>query len=407
MTESSPASGGASPSLGAFLWSLSLAQLVSWGILFYSFAVFVVPMEDELGWSKTALNSSLTLGLIVSGLLAPLVGAQIDRGYAWPLMSLGSVLGSLAMVAWSFVDAPWAFLLIWVALGVAMSCTFYEPGFAVLARTLGDDAPRAILKMTLVGGLASTAFIPLAHLLVQLLGWRHAVLTLALVNLIIAGGIHAVMLRPARMPAPSLRKPGDSGIADVSTRKAIADPRFWTLLLSFAAYNLASTAMIFHFLPLLDERGLSRDIGVALFTVVGPLQVAGRLLLFTGGNLIAARRVGRIALTVSVPLFVLAALAGTNLVLLTVFVAIYGMINGILTVVRGTIVRDLFGARNYGTISGSLTLPTTFARAAGPACGALLWSMSTAYEPMLLVLALICLIGAAAYWFATRLAPSP
>ena len=405
MTDLPTAPNGASQRPGTFLWSLSLAQLVSWGILFYSFAVLVVPMEDELGWSKTALNTGITLGLIVSGMFAPLVGAQIDRGHAWPVMSLGSLVGSLAMAAWSFVDAPWAFWMIWVGLGVAMSCTLYEPGFAVLARTLGDDAPRGILKMTLVGGFASTAFIPLAHLLVQLLGWRHAVLTLAIINLVIAGGIHAVMLSPSRMPPPSIQESGASTIANVSTRAALADPRFWTLLVSFAAYMVAFTAMTFHFLPLLDERGISRNVGVALFTVIGPLQVAGRLLLFAGGNLIAARLVGRVALIVSVPLFTLAALAGTNLVLLTVFVAIYGIINGILTVVRGTIVRDLFGARNYGTISGSLTLPTTFARAAGPACGALLWTIGRAYEPMLLALAGICLIGAAAYWSATRPAP--
>jgi MFS family permease len=385
---------------GVFLWSLSLAQLVSWGITFYSIAVFVVPMRDELGWSRTALSTGITIGLVVSGLCAPWVGAQIDRGRAWPVMTGGSVLGSAAVAAWAFVSTPLEFWAVSVAMGVAMSCTLYEPGFAVLSRTMGDDAPRGILKMTLVGGFASTVFVPLAHLLVEAGGWRQAVLILAVVNLVLSAGIHAVVLAPSFAPrdgAPSRR-----AVADASPRSAIADRRFWALLGAFAAYNVAFTAMTFHFLPLLEERGVERDAGVLLFMLIGPLQVAGRLLLFSRGGGIDSRRIGRGVFGASAPLFLLAALAGADMVLLVLFVAVYGVVNGISTVVRGTVVRDIFGARNYGAISGALTLPTTLARAAGPAIGAMLWSLDGSYAPMLIGLAAIGGLGAAGYWAATR-----
>lgn len=382
-----------------FLWGLSLAQLVSWGILFYSIAVFVVPMEDDLGWSKTSLNAAITIGLVVSGLFAPWAGTQIDRGNAWRVMTLGSLAGSLGVAAWAFVDSPVAFWLIWIVIGFAMSCTLYEPGFAVLTRTLGDQAPRGILKMTLVGGLASTAFVPLAHLLVQHMGWRHAVLTLAIINLAVSGAIHATMLRPGWLPAGA---PQREKLPAMSTRAALADLRFWGLLIAFSIYNLVFTTVIFHFLPLLDERGVARDTAVALFTLIGPLQVSGRILLFTGGRMLPARRIGRAVFATAVPLLLLAVAAGANLLLLTLFVAIYGVINGISTVVRGTVVRELFGAQSYGAISGSLTLPSNFARAVGPAFGAVLWSTAQSYTPVLLTLAGLCAVGAIAYWTATR-----
>jgi MFS family permease len=390
-----PAGGG-----GLLLWSLSIAQLVSWGILFYSIAVFVVPMRDELGWSMTTLSAGTTIGLVVSGLFAPWVGLQIDRGHARAVMTGGSLLGSAAVAAWAFVTTPLAFWAVCIALGLAMSCTLYEAGFAVLTRATGERAPAAILKMTLVGGFASTVFIPLAHVLVEAVGWRSAVLALALVNLVLAAAIHAVALSPARI-APAARPPQRAD-TEVSTRAAIADRRFWGLLVAFSAYNVAFTAMTFHFLPLIEERGVGRDTGVLLFTLIGPLQVAGRLLLFARGGAIDSRRVGRAVFATSVPLFMVAAVAGQDLALLTLFVAVYGVTNGISTVVRGTIVRDLFGARNYGAISGSLTLPTTLARAAGPAFGAVLWSLGDTYTPMLAGLSAVGAVGALAYWRATR-----
>jgi len=387
--------------ISAFLWSLSLAQLVSWGVVFYSIAVFVVPMRAELGWSKTALNTGITIGLLVSGLCAPWVGRQIDRGHAWPVMTIGSLLGSAAVAGWAVAPTPAAFWAVSVVAGMAMACTLYEPGFAVLSRALGDRAPRAILKMTLVGGLASTAFMPLAHLLVEAIGWRNAVFALAATNLVVAGGIHAVMLAPGRLPDGATTARQDA-VPGMSTRAAVADLRFWALLVAFAAYNIAFTAMTFHFLPLMEERGVDRDIGVALFTLIGPLQVGGRLLLFSRGGAIDARRIGRAVFLVAVPLFLLAAVAGADLRLLALFIAVYGVINGISTVIRGVIVRDIFGARNYGAISGSLTLPANCARAAGPAAGALLWSLSESYTPVLAALALMSATGALAYWRATR-----
>lgn len=397
-----PAGAGAAGGRGTgpFLWSLSLAQLVSWGILFYSIAVFFVPMREELGWSKAVVSGGITIGLVSSGIFAPWVGAQIDRGNAWPVLTGGSVLGSAAVLAWAFVETPLGFWAACVAMGAAMACTLYEPGFAVLSRTLGDDAPRGILKMTLVGGFASTVFIPLAHALVGAVGWRHAVIVLAATNLLVPAAIHAVMLSPRHSPPP--RAPQRFATADISTRAAIGDIRFWGLLVAFSAYNIAFTAMTFHFLPMLEERGVSRDAGVALFTLIGPLQVTGRLLLFSRGGGVAARPVGRGIFAISAPLFLLAVAAGADLLMLAAFVAVYGVVNGISTVIRGTIVRDIFGARNYGAISGSMTMPTTFARAAGPAIGAMLWSLGNDYAAMLAGLAAISVLGAVSFWHATR-----
>jgi MFS family permease len=390
---------------GTLLWTLSLAQLVSWGILFYGFAVLVVPMEAELGWSKTTLNAGLSVGLVVSGLFAPWIGVQIDRGRAHLVMTAGSLLGTAALLGWAAVGSPTVYFAMWVALGVAMACTLYEPGFAVLVKSLGERAPRAILQMTFIGGLASTVFIPLTHGLIEMVGWRWALATLAAVNLLAAALPHALVLRPALGATPLDAAPRQAG--GVSARAAMADARFWGFLVCFASYQIAFTALAFHLLPLLDERGIDRTAGVALYTFIGPMQVTGRLLLLAVEGRVSMRGIGRAIFAAAVPMILMLLAAGADLRLLALFIIVYGIINGLHTVVRGTIVREVFGPASFGAIQGRLTLPANVARAAGPSVGALLWALFGAYGAVLLVLAAVFTVSAAAFWYATRARPAP
>jgi Sugar phosphate permease len=145
------------PETGAWpwtlVWALSAAQLVSWGALYYSFSLFVVPMEAELGWSRNALNGALSLGLLTAGVSAFAVGTWIDRRGGRALMTFGSALGAAMLAAWSRVESLVAFYAIWMGLGLALAATLYEPAFTVLtrlfAKTLsdqdnGDDAGRRL-----------------------------------------------------------------------------------------------------------------------------------------------------------------------------------------------------------------------------------------------------------------------
>src|SRR5829696_2021963 len=130
--------------------SLSLAQLISWGTVFYAFTLFMDPMTRELGWSKPELAAAYSLGLVASGLGAMPVGRLIDLGYCRFVMTSGSVLATALFLVWSQVETYAVFLALWIGLGFAMSALLYEAGFAVLTRTVGPLSRRAITAMTLV-----------------------------------------------------------------------------------------------------------------------------------------------------------------------------------------------------------------------------------------------------------------
>ncbi|HEX2398786.1 MAG TPA: MFS transporter, partial [Mycobacterium sp.] len=153
---------------------LGITELVSWGVLIYAFSVLIVPMHDELGWSTAALNAAYATGVVISGILAIPVGRVLQSHGARGVMTTGTVATVLMLVLWSTVESVPAFFCVFAIGGLAMATTLYEPVFAVTAAWFDRHRPRAVLVLTVFGGLASVVFVPLTAALVSWLGWREA-----------------------------------------------------------------------------------------------------------------------------------------------------------------------------------------------------------------------------------------
>jgi MFS family permease len=386
----------------ALIWALAIAQLVSWGSLYYSFSLFVVPMEAELGWSRTTLDGALSLGLLVAGLLAYPVGAWIDRHGGRAVMSLGSLSGAALLWAWSSTRSPVLFYALWLGLGLSLAATLYEPVFAVITRSFPQSYRLRITALTLVGGFASTVFIPLTQLFIDVLGWRHALLALSLCNIVIALPVHALLLygsEPEAAVAGSARPATSQGGAE-AMRRALRHRVFWGLAVSFTLYYATFSAMTFHIIPLLSERAVPTATIVGAIAVIGPAQVLGRVGLLVFGTRISAALAGRLAFA-AFPAAVIVLLAfPASLVALFAFAAVYGAANGVITIVRGLAVPDLLWREGYGAINGALTLPANIARAAAPFGAALIWRASGSYDAMLWSMLGGGAVSALAFWFA-------
>ena len=147
---------------------------MSWGILYYAFAVFLVPMQRDLGFTAAELTGAFSIAMLVSGAAGIAVGRYLDRHSPRGLMTLGSVAGVALVIAWSQVDGLAAFYAIWVAIGLVMAAVLYEPAFTVLAKHFPatEQRRRAMTAMTLVAALASFIFMPLAQALIDAHGSR-------------------------------------------------------------------------------------------------------------------------------------------------------------------------------------------------------------------------------------------
>lgn len=385
---------------------MSASQVVSWGSLYYSFSLFVVPMEKDLGWSRAEINGALTFGLLVAAFLAFPVGSWIDRRGGRIVMSIGSLIGTAMLVAWSRVDSIFAFYAVWAGIGAAISATLYEPAFATLTRAFPDTFRRRITAMTFIGGFASTVFVPLTQLFINLFAWRHALLALALCNLLIALPIHSLWLRDDARPQSQPRtaaRPADSSEKN-ALRSALRHPVFWLLTLTFTANLGVGSAMLVHLLPMQIERGVPEAAVIAAYATFGPAQVFARLVFAFWFKSPHVRGFGPVVVSV-LPLSIapLIAFPGTLSVLFACTI-LFGIANGLATLMRGMAVPDLLWREGYGAINGAMTMPINISRALAPFAAAMIWTATGNYNAVLWAMLVTTLVGAAAFFLALGLA---
>ncbi|MGI9384792.1 MAG: MFS transporter [Methyloligellaceae bacterium] len=384
------------------VWPLSFAQLISWGTLYYSFTLFLNPMERDLGWGRTELTAGLTIGIVTAGLASMPIGRLIDRGYGRIVMTLGSVLAGALLFGWSQVQNLAAYFLLWLGLGVAMAATLYEPAFAVLVRSLGARAKQAVAAMTLVGGFASTLAIPLCHLLIAAIGWRDTLVVLAAVNVVLGGAIHLIAIAGEREGggASAAGRPSRPG----ELAAALRYPAFWCLCLAYAAGAFAVSAVIFHMVPLLSERGYPVTTAVAAIAVIGPSQIAGRLLVTVVLPRLSLLGTGLIALGLpALGLLLLHASSGAGWTVIGFGICL-GVGNGIATIARATSVAEMISKTSFGAVNGAMNIPISLGRAFAPTLASLIWAATGGYGPVLWVLIAVGGLSVLSFVLAVNLA---
>lgn len=401
--------------------ALSLTELISFGVLYYAFSALLVPMQRELGWSLTVLSGGFSVALLVSGLVAPLVGHWLDRRGARLLMTTGSIIATGAVLAWSRVETIPGYFAVWLVIGLAMAAVFYEPAFAVITTWFVRLRGRALLALTITGGFASTIFLPLTDLLARSLGWRAALVVLAAILAAGTIGPHLVVLRrrpedlgllpdgatamdavPHGTTATVSGSAGVQSAPEVDVRSALRVPTFWWLVGAFVFSTLTTTAVTVHLVAYLTEQGHASSFAALIAGAYGLFSVTGRIVVTGAGRFDSGGRM-------TVMVFGLQALAilvlvawgrGSGGVLL--FIVLFGASTGALTLARATIVADYFGRRSYGAISGTISLFSTLSRAAAPVGAGLGYGLANGYGPVFSVLVGTALLATLAMAMAER-----
>ncbi|MBW7962982.1 MFS transporter [Bradyrhizobium sp. BR 10261] len=381
----------------SFVGFLSLAQLISWGALYYTFAVVSVPIERDFGWDKATVNGAWSIGLLITGLAAFPVGICLDRLGGRIIMTGGTLLGGACLLLWSSMEHLSTLYFVCIGLGVAMSGSLYEAGFAVLTRRFPTSYRDQISRMTLLGGLAPTVFVPISAWLVSWQGWRSTLLMLAVILFVVCLPIHALGLRE-RSTTMKGKIESDAGAASTAAlKRALRHPSFWALLVTFSIHSTLASVVVFHIIPLLHERGFSDLTITFAYSLIGPAQVGSRVALLATRRYFSMETIGIVTVSaLPVSLALLLALPQVTIAPASALV-LYGTANGLITILRGTAIPDLIGPEGYGSINGTITLVARIGAAAAPITVAIAWDKFGSYGPVVWVLFALATIGALSY----------
>jgi MFS family permease len=342
---------------------LGVTQILAWGAIFYPPVLTLPLIAAELGWSTTFVMGGFSLALLMAGLVSPLMGRLIDRHGGHRIMPVGSLLAALGLVALAHVENRISYLAIWLLLGIAISASLYDPAFASLGRIFGSAARRPITALTLAGGFASTVSWPTTLVLIELSGWRDTYLVYAALLAFVAAPLHAFVLPRQRADHNARPRSGQP----IPT--AVLPPRgrpFALVAAAFAAYAFVPSGLSAHLLAIFGRSGIDAGSVVAIGALFGPSQVLARI-----GEIVFARavhplQVARFAVGLLLVGFVLIGMAGLSLPVAAVFMVMFGMANGLITIARGTVPLALFGASGYGALLGRIAGPFLVMQAIAP-----------------------------------------
>jgi predicted MFS family arabinose efflux permease len=316
-------------------------------------------------------------------------------------MTASCLLAGALFLLWAATDNVVVFYIAAAGLGCLQASMLYEPAFAVAARRFGPAAARDVITaLTLFGGFASTVFIPLVQAMMDGFGWRGALVGLGLINLVLCAGLHWLVIdsgtdRP--LPVSPDRTPleGRAAVAAVSH-----SPVFWALMASFVAYALAFSAFTYHLYPLLIERGLDAGTVVAVMAVIGPAQVAGRVVVRVFAPRAPVRSIGSVVVGIFPLVIAGFCLVPPALLPVAALAACYGAANGVLTIVRGLAVPEMLTDEAYGAVNGIIGAPAQVMRALAPLLAAWLWAFMGSYGAVLLAILAGSVVMAASFWVA-------
>jgi MFS family permease len=336
--------------------ALGLTQTLAWASSYYLPAVLADPVCASLGVSRDWFFAIFSAALLLSGLLGPVAGRAVDRRGGRDVLTLSNLVFAAGLLLLAAASGLVSLAVAWGMLGVGMALGLYDQAFATLAGLYRQRARGAITGITLIAGFASTVGWPVTTLLTQQIGWRGACIGWALLHLAIGLPLNRLALPPTPPPEPA-----------ADPREAPTGAQIRAMLILgwvFAATLFVSAAMAAHLPRLLLAMGATPAAAVAAASLIGPAQVAARLVEFAVLRHISPLAAARIA-TLLHPLGALL-LAGLGAPLAAGFAIAHGAGNGMLTIAKGVLPLSLFGAAGYGLRTGLLSAPARILQSAAP-----------------------------------------
>ena len=381
---------------------LAVAQTILWAGLYYLFPALFARWELNLGFSKTAIASAFTSALIISSLLAPLVGNLIDKGHGQKILIGSSILGAAGLIVLSFSSEFWVFFLTWSVIGIALSGCLYEPCFAYVTKVRGTKAKDAIIFITLIAGFAGTVSFPVANIFADFINWQASARLFAFVILLFVVPILFLSTKNEDKHSINLNSSPDK-ISNYKLRDDLIRPEFSYLFFSFFVLALAHGMIITHIIPLLIERNISNSIQLLISASIGPMQGLGRIIMIIlQKQNFSINIISTLTFLLKIIGTVFLIYANDNIYFLILFVIFQGSGAGMTSISRAVVTANIMGYERFGSVSGAMSIGFTGGTALSSFLGAQLWEWN-GYDFMLKIVSILLIMGFISFVIALKI----
>lgn len=352
---------------------IGISQIMSFGFLFYAFALLRDPLANHLGIAPNLVLSAVSASLLIQGVLSFTVGKWADQYGGLYVMAAGFLCGAIGLVSLIFLTNIYAMCLSFLIIGIAIAMCTYEVAFSTVVQLDERRSRWLISVVSFYGGIASSlAWISLQPILMHS-GFAAACVFASSLLLLMS----LIAFYHARHHKPPARQ--QTELAPFHFAKLKKTEQKALIILATASgieyFTFAATALFW----ITWYSDLFGDITIAVWlaAIYGPFQVVGRLIEMKLAAHIDARITGLMAGILTPLTLGLAQIADISTAMLTM--ALFGIGHGILTVTFGFVTNLYFKAEVYGRAKGIIAAPRAVGMAAGPLAAGLLYGIAPHY----------------------------
>jgi MFS family permease len=354
----------------------ALMTCVGIGAMF-SLAVYLQPMSEDTGWSRTGISSAMTLDFLVMGAAGFAWGAISDRIGPRPVVLAGSVLLGLGLVLASRASSLEQFQLTYGLMVGLAAGAFFAPMIAAATGWFVDNRSLAVSLVSAGMGVAPMTISPFARWLISAYDWRTAMMTIGIVAWALLIPAALLVRRPPAMTAGVAAGPATEE-PSLSVAEAFRSPQFIVLASTFFLCCAAHSGPIFHMVSYAIGCGIAPLAAVSIYSVEGLAGLGGRVLLGLLADRFGAKPVlitGLLVQSFAIASYLVVDRLGEFYLLSVVFGTAYGGVMPLYAVLA----RESFGQRVMGTLFGALTMASSIGMAFGPWAGGRIFDSFNSY----------------------------
>lgn len=369
-----------------------------------TYVVFLLPLERDLGWSRSQMTSVYSVYLLVNGLTAPLVGLLFDRLGPRVVYTMGMAGLGVAYMLAGHMDSMWQFYAtVGAATGFAVAALGMVPSSSLLSRWFRERLSTAISVAFAGLGLGALLIVPATQYLLQQFGWREAYRLLGFALIALVPVILVLPWRAIVAGHPDYRgtrSRGAAGAVDWTLAMALRSSNFWGLVWVFFFTSVGMFSVTVQTVVYLVEQGFAPLLAASVFGTASMLSVIG--IVSTGA--LADRFGPRRTITVTY----VGSVTGILILLwiswhpsnawLMAYVGVFGLCQGARGPIISSMATRLFAGSQVGTIYGVIYASNAFGAGLGALAAGVIHDLTASYRPGFLFSIGCLLIAGLPFW---------